>query len=106
MILLVIAATFYWEPIDKSTFGHISTGYVAADITKNLCKNESLWKQNTNAILVSWLVGYSIEMFDEKKSATDLMATMTGGIFKVIFDWIFREKAIPTKNKKNIEWLK
>jgi len=89
MLLLLFAVPFIWEPADKSTIGHLSVGYVSTDIVKVLCKDQSLWKQNTNALLVTFMVGYGIEMLNKKKSATDLFATITGGVCKIVFDHFF-----------------
>ena len=91
MLLLLFAVPFIWEPVDKSTIGHLSVGYVTADAIKVLCKGDSQWKQNTNALLATFVVGYGIEMFSKKPSATDLFATLTGGVCKIVFDHIFNK---------------
>jgi len=92
MLLLLFAVPFIWEPVDKSTIGHVAVGYVTTDAIKILCKDESLWKQNTKALTVTFLVGYGIEMFSKKQSATDLFATLTGGVCKIVFDHFFNKQ--------------
>ena len=99
MLLLLFAVPFIWEPVDKSTLGHLSVGYVTTDAIKVLCKDDSMWEQNTKALMVTFLVGYSVEMLSKKQSATDLFAVVTGGVCKIVFDHFFN-KPKPKKQSR------
>lgn len=99
MLLLLFAVPFIWEPVDKSTLGHLSVGYVSTDIVKVLCKDQSPWRQNTNALLATFVVGYGMEMFSKKQSATDLFATLTGGICKIVFDHFFNKPKLKKQSR-------
>lgn len=91
MILLLFAApSIFGVEVNQSFVGHSCAGYFMTDMYLELGfdKNDSMTKRYMKAFCITYLIGFTKEMYD-KQDGTDLLAVITGSVFNITFDWIF-----------------